>query len=237
MNQWTISPLGPSSLAVRRVRQVIYLSNQSIQLKGLGPGWACDSHQMDPIWNSAFQLVGRGCLWKKPSERKTEYEMVRENHTDGGMETQHPVMPGDFGMSCPVFTGLTTAAAESWPTHMRTQVTAWLRQERWMGREWKDLRQELTQSRRWGCWNWIEKASSYLAPYALTHETEQNLLRVGEEEMLSSTPVFSLIQRPREVNPTEKEDRMSADFFRQPSCYIHLFLHSCGDWDSQETRE
>ena len=176
-----------------------------------------------------------------PSERKSECEMVRESHTDAGMETQPPVMPGVFCMSCPVFAGLRTAATESWPTHMRTQVnTAWLRQERWMGREnEKTEDNELTQSRRWGCWNWIEKASNYLVPYALTHETEQNLLRVGEEEMLSSTPVFSLIQRPREVNPTEKEDSMSADFFRQPSYYIHihLFLHSCGDWDSQETRE
>lgn len=36
--------------------------------------------------------------------------MVRENHTDGGMETQHPVMPGVFGMSCPVFAGLTNCS-------------------------------------------------------------------------------------------------------------------------------
>ena len=104
-----------------------------------------------------------------------------------------------------------------------------------MGRESEKTEDsELTQPRRWACWNWID---------ALTHETEQNLLRAGEEEMLSSISLmeetFSLIQRLREGNPTEKEDSVSADFFRQPSYYnhIHLFLHSCGDWDSQETRE
>lgn len=44
----------------------------------------------------------------------------------------------------------------------------------------------------------------------------------------------------REVIPGEKaESTVGATSLRQTSCHyhIHLLLHPCGDWDSQEARE